>query len=73
MFDLKHLFFVSLVLVFAAPVVAQQQDLFEDEAELLETLDDEKKNELVVAPFAIVNPTFGHALALGGLYLYQIY
>jgi outer membrane protein assembly factor BamA len=63
----------TVVVFFAAiPALAQQQDLFEDEAELLETLDDEKKNELVVAPIPIVNPTFGTGLALGGMYLYQL-
>jgi outer membrane protein assembly factor BamA len=56
----------------AAPAVAQQDDLFEDEIELLEELDDEKKDELVVAPIPIVNPTFGAGLALGGIYLYQL-
>ena len=56
----------------AAPLVAQQSDLFEDEAELLESIDDEKRNELVVAPIPIVNPTFGAGLALGGMYLYQL-
>jgi outer membrane protein assembly factor BamA len=69
---IKYLLFVSLVMLVAVPALAQQQDLFEDEAELLETLDDEKKNELVVAPIPIVNPTFGTGLALGGMYLYQL-
>jgi outer membrane protein assembly factor BamA len=71
-FDLKRPFFAVLVLLMAAPAMAQQQDLFEDEVELLEEIDDEKKNELVVAPIPIVNPTFGTGLALGGMYLYQI-
>lgn len=61
-----------LALLVAAPAMAQQQDLFEDEAELLEILDQEQENELVVAPIPIVNPTFGTGLALGGMYLYQI-
>ena len=54
------------------PALAQQADLFEDETELLETLDDEKKNELVVAPIPIVNPTFGAGLAALGMYLYHL-
>jgi outer membrane protein assembly factor BamA len=70
--DLRNLIFAALVVLIAAPAVAQQQDLFEDEAELLETLDDEKKDELVVAPIPIVNPTFGTGLALGAMYLYQL-
>jgi len=67
----------SIVLAIAAvsvavPAIAQQDDLFEDEAELLESLDDENKNELVVAPIPIVNPTFGTGLAALGMYLYQL-
>jgi len=54
------------------PAFAQQSDLLEEEAELLETLDDEKKNELVVAPIPVVNPTFGTGLALLGMYLFQL-
>ncbi len=72
MIDLKHPFFVSLLVLIVAPALAQQTDLFEDETKLLETLDDEKKNELVVAPIPIVNPTFGIGLAVGGMYLYQL-
>jgi outer membrane protein assembly factor BamA len=68
---LKSVFSI-LVLCMASSLAAQETDLFEDEAELLETLDDEKKNEIVVAPIPIVNPTFGNGLALGGMYLYQI-
>jgi outer membrane protein assembly factor BamA len=60
------------VALIAIPAVAQETDLFEDEAELLESLDDEQKNEIVVAPIPIVNPTFGVGLALGGMYLYQL-
>jgi len=52
--------------------MAQQSDLFENETELLESLGDEKKNEPVVAPVPIVNPTFGVGLALGGMSLYQL-
>jgi hypothetical protein len=59
-----------LVLCMASPVAAQEVDLFEDETELLESLDDENKNEIVVAPIPIINPTFGAGLALGGMYLY---
>ena len=61
-----------LVLSLALTGTAQEADLFEDETELLESLDDEKKNEIVVAPIPIVNPTFGAGLALGGMYLYQL-
>jgi outer membrane protein assembly factor BamA len=64
--------FAILVLSMALPAAAQEADLFEDEAELLESLDDEKRNEIVVAPIPIVNPTFGVGLALGGMYLYQL-
>ena len=63
----KHLSFVALMTAAAfitGPAIAQQNDLFEEEAELLETLDDEKKNELVVAPIPIVNPTIGAGLDL---------
>jgi outer membrane protein assembly factor BamA len=62
---------VSAALI-ANPAVAQQEDLFADEAELLEILDDEDKNELVVAPIPIVNPTFGTGLAAVGMYLYKL-
>jgi len=75
MLKFRCLFFTALAVttVFVTtPVIAQQNDLFEDETELLETLDDENKNELVVAPIPIVNPTFGVGLALGGMYLYQL-
>jgi hypothetical protein len=70
--DLRHLWIFSLAVLIAAPAVAQHEDLFEEEAELLETLGDEKKNELVIAPIPIINPTFGTGLALGGMYLYQL-
>ena len=63
---------MSLLLAVTAQVVAQQEDLFEEAAELLESLDDEKKDEIVVAPIPIVNPTFGVGLALDGMYLYQL-
>ena len=75
MLGVKRLSVVILLIaavVVATPAFAQQADLFEDETELLETLDDEKKNELVVAPIPIVNPTFGTGLALGGMYLYHL-
>ena len=72
MFDLKRATITPLVLLVAASGAAQEPDLFEDEAELLESLDDENKNEIVVAPIPIVNPTFGAGLALGGMYLYQL-
>ncbi len=66
----------ALAMVFftaaTAPAVAQQSEFWEDEAELLEVLDDEDKNELVVAPIPILNPTFGTGLAAVGMYLFQI-
>jgi outer membrane protein assembly factor BamA len=70
--DTKRFFSVILLVLTAVPAVAQQSDLFEEETELLESLDDENKNEIVVAPIPIVNPTFGVGLALGGMYLYQL-
>jgi len=71
----KPLVFTALMTAaafIAGPAFAQHAELFEEEAELLETLDDENKNELVVAPIPIVNPTFGAGLALGGMYLYHL-
>ena len=56
----------------AGQASAQHEDLFADEAELLEILDDEDKNELVAAPIPIVNPTFGYGLAAVAMYLYKL-
>jgi hypothetical protein len=72
MINLKKPLILLLAVLIAVPALAQQEDLFEDEAALFETLDEEKQNELVVAPIPIVNPTFGTGLALGGMYLYQL-
>ena len=69
---MRHLILVLFALLIVAPAVAQYEDLLEDEANLLDLLDDENKNELVVAPIPIVNPTFGTGLALGGMYLYHL-
>ncbi len=63
---------VIVSLVLATPVAAQQNALFEDEVELLEELDDENKNELVVAPIPVINPTIGAGLAVAAIYFYQL-